>query len=126
MAQRRVVVQEEAEHGDEHEEQREQREKAVVRDQGGEVPAPVVAVLLDHADDERRRPVTPLPLVGPLDRAVDHLHARCGSRRSRRATTLRHSLCSNARAASAIDGAIAGPVSITSWWSTPLQAKGGS
>ncbi len=125
MAQRRVVVQEEPEHGDEHEEQREQREEAAVRDQGGEVPAPVVAVLLDHADDARRRTVTLLPAVGPLDRAVDHLH-EVWFRRSRRATTPRHSLCSSARASSRIDGAIAGPVSITSWWSAPFQANGGS
>ena len=98
MAQRRVVVRDEAEHGDEHEEQREHREEAVVRDQRGEVPAAVVAVLLDHADDERRRPVPLLPRGRP-DRhaAVDHLHGRCSSRRSRRATTCVTRWCSNAR-----------------------------
>ena len=47
-------MEEEAEDGDEHEQEREDRQEAVIGDQGGEVAAPIIAVLLDHSEDEGR------------------------------------------------------------------------
>ena len=74
VTQRRVVVEEEAEDRDEHEQEREDRQEAVIGDQGGEVAAPIIAVLLDHSEDEGRRRVPLLPFVHAVDDLVDQLH----------------------------------------------------
>ena len=67
----RVSLQHEAEHRDKHEQQGKQRDKAVVGDQGGELPTPVVGELLDHRGHERDART-------PLLAAVESLQALRG------------------------------------------------
>jgi len=69
-----VVGQGVADHGDEHQQQREQAQQPVVGEQGGMPAAPVVAVLLDDPEGE---PEHAVPLLEPVDRpqqAFDALH----------------------------------------------------
>jgi hypothetical protein len=67
----RVAPRDQAQHGHEDEEQREQREKGVVHEEGGERSRPVVAELLDHRIEEGDRSVPLLEAVHsprePLD-----------------------------------------------------------
>ena len=56
--------------GQAHQQQREQRQKAVERDQPGEHPAAVVAELLDDGEDDRHRLG---PLLPSIERANDGL-----------------------------------------------------
>ena len=69
LAQRRVVVEHEPEHGHEREQQREQREEGVEGDQGREVRRAVLAELLRHRDRETGDRVSSLPGVDPRDEA---------------------------------------------------------
>src|SRR5919197_143566 len=69
-----VVGQGVAEHGDEHQQQREQRQETVVREQRRVLAGLVVADLLDHADGEPEHAVALLePVEGPQG-ALDPLH----------------------------------------------------
>jgi hypothetical protein len=63
LLQPRVVGERIAEHGDEPQQQREQREKAVVGQQRGVLAGLVVAELLGHADREAEHAVPLLELV---------------------------------------------------------------
>ena len=64
----RVVLHREAQQGREHEEEREQREEPVVRDEGGPLPAAVVAELLQHGDRDREERV---PALEPVQAVED-------------------------------------------------------
>ena len=95
-----VVGQGVADHGDEHQQQREQAQQPVVGEQGGMPAAPVVAVLLDDPEGE---PEHAVPLLEPVDRpqqAFDALHTalrsvpgqrnKAGRRRRRGMALLRY------------------------------------
>src|SRR6185437_1348268 len=62
-----MMFEHEAKHGREYEQQREDREKAVVGDRGGEIAALIVGVLLQ---DREREPQPPMPLLETIKRAV--------------------------------------------------------
>ena len=112
-----VVVGDVAEHGHEHEQQREHGQESVVRDQRGELAATVVAVLLDHRDDERDRTMALLPAIHLVEELHEESIPNAGPC---------YSWWSNARIRSANDGSIAGPVSITMSCSVPVHGNGGS
>lgn len=68
----RVTLEDEAEHRREHEEQREDREEAVVGDRGGEVGSLIVGVLLQHRE---RKAEGAMPLLEAIERAVSGAEA---------------------------------------------------
>ena len=63
LAQARIALEHEAEHGDQHERQREDREERVVSDERGEAGHAVVGELAHDREGEGRRRVSPLPAV---------------------------------------------------------------
>ena len=66
LLQVRVVLQHEAEHRRQQEQQREERQKAVERDQRGQVRTLVLEELVDHRNGEPGPTVSPLVPVKPL------------------------------------------------------------
>jgi hypothetical protein len=62
-----VTLENEAEHGREYKQQREDREEAVVTDRRGVVAALVVGVLLQHREWEAE---PAMPLLKPIEGAV--------------------------------------------------------
>ena len=69
----RVALQHEAEHGDEHEQQREQGDESVVGDQGGQLPRLIVTELLDDRRDEGQPAAALLAAVEVVE-AVGEAH----------------------------------------------------
>ena len=63
-----------AEHGHEHEQQREEREEGVVGDQRGQPAGLVVGELLQHRERNREPAMPLLPAIEPADRA-QKIHA---------------------------------------------------
>ncbi len=78
-----VVGQRVAEHGDEHQQQREQRQKAVVGEQRGVLAGLVVAELLGHPEREPEHRVALLEPVQRPQQPLDPRHRRPQSRACR-------------------------------------------
>ena len=72
--QRRVVSRDEPENRDEHQEQRENRDKGGMSQRGGHNPAVVIGELLGHPDHEGDRGVPLLGRIQPPRHALDRIH----------------------------------------------------
>ena len=82
LAGARVALEDEAEHGHEDQQQREEREERVIGDQRGQAPALVVAELLDHGHRHRQPRAALLEAVKGPERAHEvhckRVHTRLG------------------------------------------------
>ena len=73
-----VVTQQQPQRGDEGQQQREQREEPLVGQQHRELPAPVLAVALDHAMSHRQRRYMALRCIDPVHDPIEHVRGRGG------------------------------------------------
>jgi hypothetical protein len=76
LLERAVALDHHGDDRDEHEQQREQREEAVVRDQRREVPGAVVAELLDDGEREREPRTRLLRAVDLVEVSLESVQVR--------------------------------------------------
>ena len=71
MQQIRSISKDPGRHADEDDQQREQREEAVVGDECADPSTVVLAVSLEHGEREGEQPTTPLDAIDPIDDRID-------------------------------------------------------